>query len=241
MNFYAGGGGLRDERSHFLRRVGLANRSRGIMASEAAAIKRQGSIDERQVQRMPDQVVDQDGNPAHAQGFIDELHHLLWIQMVCEQVAAHEVETCIPEGKREGIAHHRTVSVPPVFGPPFSFLRCDAARSSRVTSRRNPWPCSHWLATSGTYPEPAATSSRESEDEFSFRATRRTISWVVATPPNKRLIWRRSESEAATSAGVPESESSSSGVATRFIERRSSVVSHQSSARTAAGDDEIVH
>src|SRR5207253_2922926 len=93
-------------------------------------------------------------------------------------------------------------------------------------------PCfnSRSRAISGTYPDPAATSRRDSDDPSISRATRRIIPSVVEIPPNQRLIRRRSPSEAVISAGVPESVSSSSVVTTRLIgrtSRRSSVTSCQ--------------
>src|SRR5438552_6101645 len=111
--------------------------------------------------------------------------------------------------------------------PPF---RCDGTRSSRVTCRFNPCFSSRSRAISGTYPDPAATSRRDSDDTSISRATRRIIPSVVEIPPNQRLIRRRSPSEAVLSAGVPESVSSSSVVTTRLIgrtSRRSSVTSCQ--------------
>src|ERR1700693_5832883 len=83
----------------------------------------------------------------------------------------------------------------------------------------SPWRCRRWRAVSGTYPDPAATSSRESDEAWSFVATRLTISSVVETPPNQRLIRCKSPNEEATSAGVPESVSSNSAMTTRFITR----------------------
>ena len=161
------------------------------------------------MQRVPHQVVNQHRNPADPQAFIDKSWEFFCGQMMCEQGAAHQVKTCILKGKREGITGQCTVAVSQMRGRSIQQgdLQVQPVALQALASRL------------GTYPDPAATSSRESDEAWSFVATRLTISSVVETPPNQRLIRCKSSSEEATSAAVPESVSSNSAMTTRFIER----------------------
>src|SRR5438270_11256264 len=73
--------------------------------------------------------------------------------------------------------------------------------------------------SAATSPVAPAASSHESGLSWRRAATVRINSAIVWTPPNQRLIMRRSASEPSTSRGEPVSVSRSSGTTTRFMLR----------------------
>src|SRR5580698_1658483 len=62
------------------------------------------------MQRMADQIIDQDGAAAYAQRLGGKACQLGGLEMMREQAAADEIETRVCEGKRERVGDHGTVS-----------------------------------------------------------------------------------------------------------------------------------
>jgi hypothetical protein len=60
---------------------------------------------------MPDEVIDQDGDPADAQSLIDEVLQSLRRQMVREQAATDQVKTPVSKRKGKGVSGHRPLSI----------------------------------------------------------------------------------------------------------------------------------
>jgi hypothetical protein len=52
---------------------------------------------------MPNQIIDQHGATADPQRIAYEVYQLGWIKVVRKQIAADQVEGCIPEREGEGI------------------------------------------------------------------------------------------------------------------------------------------
>src|SRR5262249_46103240 len=89
---------------HLRDSVRLAHRSRRVMTSKAAAVKGQAGVAEGQVQRMPYQIVDDEGMARHAQAFRGKTQQLLGSQMMDEERAAHNVKTVVAKGQSESVA-----------------------------------------------------------------------------------------------------------------------------------------
>jgi hypothetical protein len=115
-DFDAPGATFAEQVAHFFNRVRLTYGSRGVVARYAAAVQRESRVGERQVDWVPDQVVDQESVATDAQGFARELHDLVRRQMMHEQFAAHEVEAGVAEGKGQRIADDRAGAVAYVRG-----------------------------------------------------------------------------------------------------------------------------
>ena len=186
------------------------------MTRDAAVKQRQASVDQRQMQRMAHQIVDQHGSPRDPQAFIDKLHDLALAtggaRTNCSSPhQSFRREKAVPKRRRlprdfllPGLDHSRGSDGREPGRAVSPAVEFHAVRISRPTLR-------------GTSPAPAATSSSDSVRTFLSRTTRAISASVVRIPPNRRLMSRRSESDAATSAGVPASVSSHSAVTTLFI------------------------
>ena len=81
------------------------------MPGDPAAKKRQASIHQREMQRMPYQIVDQHRDAAGAQRFIHKLNRLFRRQMVRKKIAAHHVKRSVAKGKRQRVAGHRAQAI----------------------------------------------------------------------------------------------------------------------------------
>jgi len=66
------------------------------------------------MQRMADEIVDQDRVTAHAQCLFREACQLVRLQVMCEQTATHQIEAAICKGKHPCIGHNCAL---PVFIP----------------------------------------------------------------------------------------------------------------------------
>ena len=107
FEFYLGGSGLCQDVFHFFRCVCLTDRCRGIVAGETAAIKRVSGVDEREVYRMTDQVVDNYRDAAGAQCFFGELLQVLGGEMMSKEAAADQVKAAVPERQGQRVGHDR--------------------------------------------------------------------------------------------------------------------------------------
>src|SRR5689334_18208298 len=74
------------------------------MPSDAAAVKWQAQITERQVQRMALQVMDQKSMACHSQAFAGKADDLRGLQMMQKKGAAYGVKTIVAEGKCQRVA-----------------------------------------------------------------------------------------------------------------------------------------
>src|SRR5262252_8950170 len=68
-------------------------------------------IYQRQMHGMPYEIIDQDRAAANPPCLIDKLPQLRWFQMVCEQIATHQVETVLAERQRHGISDNRAMTL----------------------------------------------------------------------------------------------------------------------------------
>jgi len=96
---------------HFILRVRLAHRGGSIITRQATAVERESGVDQRQMDRAADQIVDQDSLAADAQTFVDEAYQFFRAEMVREQCAADQVETVLTEGKSQSISNHRAPAI----------------------------------------------------------------------------------------------------------------------------------
>ena len=79
--------------------------------SEAAAIEGQAKIDQSQMNRIADYIVDDDGRAAHAQTLVRKLDQLVRFEMMSKKAATHQIKTSVGEGKGDGIAGYRGCSI----------------------------------------------------------------------------------------------------------------------------------
>src|SRR5579863_5383631 len=96
---------------HLGYRIGTLYRRRRVVMSEAATIKWQAEVDQGQVNRVSDYIVDDHRDAADPQPFINKLNYLCRLQMMSEQAATYHVEAFVGEGKRERIAGYNGVSI----------------------------------------------------------------------------------------------------------------------------------
>ena len=76
-----------EEPCQFLDRIRLLHRGRRITPGNPATINRDPCIRQRQVQWMPHQIIDQDGDPRNPQRFAGKLQDFLWRKVVKKQCA----------------------------------------------------------------------------------------------------------------------------------------------------------
>ena len=105
FEFYLGGSGLRQDVFHFIRRICLADGCRGIVAGEAAAIKGVSGVDEREVNGVTDQVVDNYRNSAGAECFFGELSQVIGREMMSKEAAADQVKAAVRERQCQRVGH----------------------------------------------------------------------------------------------------------------------------------------
>jgi len=77
-----------------------------IMAGEAAAVKRPRTPGESEMQWMPDEIIDENGQLRHPQRLIGIRQNLAWLEMMCEKTAGHHVESAVAERQRQSVAHN---------------------------------------------------------------------------------------------------------------------------------------
>src|SRR5664279_130972 len=77
------------------------------MPSHAAAEERQSKINQQQVQAAADEVVNQYGLPADAQGFAGKIHQCLGLKMMGQQRTTYDIECAILKRQAQGVACHR--------------------------------------------------------------------------------------------------------------------------------------
>jgi hypothetical protein len=73
-------------------------------------------IDQRQMERVSNQIVDQDGAACHATGLLAEARELRRFQMMSEQAATHQIETVVTKRKGERVSNQRTMATLQVGG-----------------------------------------------------------------------------------------------------------------------------
>src|SRR5438309_1826736 len=105
FEFYLGGSGLRQDVFHFIGRICLADRRGGVVAGEAAAIKRVSGVDKREVHWMTDQVVDNYRDSAGAECFFGELLQVMGGEMMGKEAAADQVKAAVLERQGQRVGH----------------------------------------------------------------------------------------------------------------------------------------
>lgn len=90
-------------------RVGPLHRSDAVYTRDIAAHQWKAGVDQRQVQRMPDEVVDDESVSAHSQCLTGKLAQLVRLKVVREQTATHHVEAAIAKRKGECVSDKSTV------------------------------------------------------------------------------------------------------------------------------------
>jgi len=73
-------------------------------------------IDQRQMERVTDQIVYEYGAASHATGFLTEASELRRFQMVSEQAATHQIETVVAKRKGERVGNQGTMAALQVRG-----------------------------------------------------------------------------------------------------------------------------
>ena len=101
LPFVAGGG---EEGSEFGGGVGLADGDGAVVAGEAAGVDQGEGASEGVVGAGPLQVVDEDGEAADAEGFLEERGGLLRVEVVEEEAAADDVDALVRERQGQGVA-----------------------------------------------------------------------------------------------------------------------------------------
>lgn len=89
-----------------------------------AAEQRESGVDEREMQRLAAQVVQQDGHARDAQRFIDEAHNFRTLEMMDEQGTGDEVKASVAKRERQSIGGNCADTVA---------RQVSGMRSSRVT------------------------------------------------------------------------------------------------------------
>src|SRR5262249_15176313 len=79
-----------------------------------AAHERKSPVNQRKMQWMPDEVVDQQRAAADACGLIGKAGQLCRLQMMREKAASHQIKTGITEGKVQSVGCHGPVAAPQV-------------------------------------------------------------------------------------------------------------------------------
>src|SRR3954447_6489394 len=102
---------VRQNLAHLLRCVGSAHGLDSIDPRDIAAHERESCINESEMQRTANEIVDQERTAADPQSFMAKLRQLRGFQVVREQAAAHQVEAVIAKGKCECVGNERAMSV----------------------------------------------------------------------------------------------------------------------------------
>ena len=89
--------------SHLLDRIGLSNRGGGIVSRQAAAVERSPGICEREMERMPYEIVHEHRQAAYAQCFLGKLNDLSRREVVQEERAANKIKTRFPKRQVESM------------------------------------------------------------------------------------------------------------------------------------------
>ncbi|SRR6266849_7229728 len=115
---------------NLLRNISPPYRRDPVRPRHLAPHKRKPRIHQRQMQRMPNQVIDQHRTPADAQGLLHKAPQTLRIKMVREQVAADHVERIFCKRQSQPVANHSAATVKQV--GPCPIQQSDIKRDPRV-------------------------------------------------------------------------------------------------------------
>lgn len=74
------------------------------MAGEPA-VQREAQVDQAKMQRVADQIVDQDSDAGYAESLLDEGDYRVGFEMVREETTTYEIEALVAEGKSKGIGN----------------------------------------------------------------------------------------------------------------------------------------
>ena len=68
------------------------------------------------MQRMPNEVVDQQSTPADPQTFLNELRHLRYVEVMDEKVATHYIEGSVVEWHGQPVGHNAMIPPRVIWG-----------------------------------------------------------------------------------------------------------------------------
>src|SRR5215813_8953432 len=80
------------------------------MTRQSAAVQSKSGVGQRYMQPVPDQVIDQDGMPRHAQGFIHKANNIRRLKMMNKETGTYNIKTVFLERKCQRITGNRGIA-----------------------------------------------------------------------------------------------------------------------------------
>ena len=75
------------------------------MTRQAAAIHGTGRTGKSEMQRVPDEIVDEDSDLGHAKSLLSIDEYLFRFQMMSKEATGHDIKALVAEGQGKSVAH----------------------------------------------------------------------------------------------------------------------------------------